>query len=130
MMEGDSLRRICNEPAMPTKTTVCRWLADPEKFPLFCDQYARAREVQAEMLADELIDISDEGTNDWMEKKAADGSVAGWALNGEHVQRSRLRIDTRKWAASKLLPKKYGDRITNDHVGNVTVTISGKDAEL
>lgn len=89
LSEGDSLRTICGEEWSPGKSTVFRWLAENKEFR---DQYARAREQQAELYAAELVDIADENPKD----------AAG-------VQRNRLRVDTRKWVASKLLPKKYGD---------------------
>jgi len=104
--DGDSLRTICADDAMPNKATVFRWLA---KHPAFSDQYAHAREAQADTLADELTDIADDGTNDWMERKGSEGEVIGWRENGEAINRSRLRVDARKWIASKLKPKKYGD---------------------
>lgn len=125
--DGESLRAICREDAMPNKATVFRWLAAN---PLFSDQYARAREAQADTLADELTDIADDARNDWMERLGEDGQPLGWRENGEAIQRSRLRVDTRKWIASKLKPKKYGERLelagelTQRHVTEIT------DAEL
>jgi hypothetical protein len=81
----------------------------------FREQYARARESQADYYAEEIIQISDDGTNDWMERRSeaekGAGVDTGWVLNGEHVQRSRLRVDARKWYAGKLAPKKYGDKL-------------------
>lgn len=79
--------------------------------PAFQEQYARAREIQADTLADETLDIADDGTNDWMEKKNAEGQNIGWQFNGEAAARSRIRIDQRKWYASKLAPKKYGEKL-------------------
>lgn len=104
---GESLRAICLADDMPDKATVFRWLASNASFR---DQYARAREIQAETLVDEIIEISDDATNDWMVRNSKGGEDSGWLLNGEHVQRSRLRVDSRKWFASKVAPKKYGDR--------------------
>ena len=75
----------------------------------FAAQYARAREVQFLAIADELLEIADDGSNDWMQRTSKDKS-GGWELNGEHIQRSRVRIDTRKWILSKMLPKVYGDK--------------------
>lgn len=97
MCEGESLRKICAEPGMPTRAAVCRWLGD-EKNERFRDQYARAREAQADKYADELVDIADEG-------KSEDANII------------RLRMDARKWAASKLAPKKYGERVDLNHGG-------------
>jgi hypothetical protein len=75
----------------------------------FSERYARAREIQALTIADELLDIADDGRNDWMQR-GGDDERGGWELNGEHIQRSRVRIDTRKWMLSKMLPKSYGDK--------------------
>jgi hypothetical protein len=66
-------------------------------------------------LAEEMLDITDDGSNDWMEIHDKDGTSIGWKLNGEHVQRSRLRVDTRKWVASRLKPKKYSERLDMNH---------------
>lgn len=101
---------------MPHKATVFRWLADDADFR---DLYARAKEASTEALAEELLDIADDGSNDWMERPGADGESLGWQLNGEHVQRSRLRVDTRKWLLAKLQPRKYGERQTVEHEGSV-----------
>lgn len=118
--DGQSLRSICKADNMPASSTVFLWLASHKDF---SEQYARARDAQAEALAEEILEISDDGTNDWMERKGEDGESLGWQLNGEHVQRSRLRVDARKWLASKLAPKKYGERLDVEHGGNVIVEI-------
>ena len=91
---------------MPDKSTVFDWLA---KYPGFADQYAKAKEESADAHADDILEIADDGSNDWMERN--DPKNPGWLVNGEHMQRSRLRVDTRKWIASKLKPKKYGDKL-------------------
>ncbi|MCI0268244.1 UNVERIFIED_ASMBLY: DNA packaging protein [Cronobacter sakazakii] len=111
LAEGESLRSVCRDEGMPSKQAVLRWLARNESFRA---QYVRAKEEGAEAIAEELFDIADDGSNDWMEKLDKDGEAIGYQLNGEHVQRSKLRIDTRKWYLSKILPKKYGDRIQHD----------------
>lgn len=112
LVEGQSLRSICLADDMPSASTVCRWLAANA---VFREQYAHARDAQADTLTDEMLDIADDGSNDWMEKKNAEGAVVGVEYNGDAVQRSKLRIDTRKWYASKLAPKKYGDRQVLEH---------------
>ena len=103
------MRAICRDVAMPNKATVLRWLADATHTD-FRDRYARAREMQADALFDEALAIADDGSGDWVTDK--DGKKT---LDHEHVQRSRLRVDTRKWAAGKLAPKKYGDKL--QHTG-------------
>jgi hypothetical protein len=105
---GKSLRTVCKADDMPGLETIFRWLREK---PDFRDQYAHAKNESADALVEEMIDISDDGSNDWMEVHDKDGNSVGWKLNGEHVQRSRLRVDTRKWIASKLKPKKYGERL-------------------
>lgn len=105
--DGESLRAICSEDEMPNKATVFRWLA---KYPEFSDQYARARDEQAETLFDEILDIADNGSNDWMKRNGGDEENEGWVINGEALRRSQLRVDARKWMAGKLRPKKYGEK--------------------
>jgi hypothetical protein len=87
---------------MPETRTVYRWLLD-EKHETFCRSYARARELQAEHLFEEMQEIADDGRNDWMERNGFP------MVNGEAIQRSKLRLEDRKWRAGKLKPKVYGD---------------------
>lgn len=102
---GESLISICKSEGMPDKSAVLDWLF---KEPDFVAQYARAREAQAEHYLDEIIEISDDSVLDT--EMGEDGIER---TNHEVVARARLRVDTRKWAMSKLAPKKYGDRIEN-----------------
>jgi hypothetical protein len=102
LADGESLRQICTGESMPNKSTVFRWLASNE---LFRDQYARAREAQAEGYADEIVAIADLG----------------------EVERIRIQVDARKWIASKLLAKKYGDKMQHtgaDGEGPVQFTLT------
>lgn len=117
--DGESLRMICEDEGMPSKTSVFRWLADNEKFR---DQYARARETQADAIFDDILSIADDGRNDWMERNF--GEEPRWVENGEALRRSALRIDARKWMAGKLRPKKYGDKIDVEHSGDMTVNVT------
>jgi hypothetical protein len=112
---GESLRAICRDEDTPSLSAVMNWL---NRFPEFVEQYDRARELQAEYLFDEIIEIADDATNDYMEKKSAEGVHIGWRENGEFLARSRLRIDARKWAASKMLPKRYGDKMETKLTGD------------
>lgn len=105
--DGESLRAICSDEDMPSTSSVCKWLSLHNEF---AEQYARAREAQADALFDDILIIADDGSNDFMERKSADGGVDGWRENGEALRRSALRVDARKWMAGKLAPKKYGDR--------------------
>jgi hypothetical protein len=96
----------------PDVATILRWLAEDDK-KYFREQYARAREAQATMMAEEILEISDDGTNDYMTIEKGDKSYN--VEDREVTNRSKLRVDARKWLASKLLPKKYGDKIDIDH---------------
>ena len=120
LSEGESLREICKDAHLPTARAVHYWLLEPEHREFF-QQYTRARELQAHMLADEIIKISDDATNDWMERRSeaekGAGINNGYVLNGDHVQRSRLRVDSRKWYVSKVLPKIYGEKVTAEVSG-------------
>jgi len=91
--DGFSLRSICEDKDLPTRETVRAWLCVKDDFSA---QYVRAREEQADHYADEMMEIAD---------------------TADDVQKARLQIDTRKWIASKLKPKKYGDKVTNEITG-------------
>ncbi len=117
LAEGESLRKICKDTSMPAISTVMGWLFDG-KHADFSEQYARARDLQADKLFDEALEIADETSDDWI--RTEDGKKI---LDQEHVQRSRLRVDTRKWAAGNLAPKRYGDKLqhTGDGGGPIRV---------
>ena len=102
LAEGASLRSICAAEGMPNKTTVLRWLRLHEDFRA---QYVQAREDQAEVYLDEIIEIADDTSRD------TEYGESGPKANSEWIARSRLRVDARKWAMSKLAPKKYGERL-------------------
>lgn len=117
LSDGLSLRSVCNLEDMPVKATVFSWM---RKYPEFLAQYTRAKQESADAMAEELLDIADDGTNDWMERYNKEGKAIGWQVNGEAVQRSKLRTDTRKWLMAKMKPKKYGEKL------DVDVTSGGK----
>ena len=114
LASGESLRAICRDEAIPHESTVRGWVVDDYKG--FSAQYTRARDIGLDVMADEILEISDDGSNDWMARQGENSE--GWTLNGEHVQRSRLRVDTRKWLLSKVAPKRYGDRLNMEHTGS------------
>jgi hypothetical protein len=134
--EGFSLRHIEKIEGMPGKSTVMKWCLNHDEFQ---KQYARAKEQQADAFAEEILEIADDASNDWMERLSEENKKIGWMLNGDHVQRSRLRIDSRKWLMGKMRPKKYGDSNTiklADPDGNaftldgILAAIDGKTAGL
>lgn len=100
IVAGESMRAICADPDMPAISTVFRWLSLNAQF---SEQYARAKEEQAEAFADEIVRIADKDVPD------EDTAVL--------TARDRLRVDARKWVASKLKPKKYGDKVQTELTG-------------
>lgn len=112
VMEGYSIRHICRDEKMPARSSVYKWLAENTEF---SDQYAKAAAVRADELFDEMFDIADDGSNDFYGKGDNPDEPDYFEYRGEHVTRSRLRVDTRKWALSKMMPKKYGDKLGLEH---------------
>lgn len=110
LAEGISLREICRvHEQVPDESTVRKWaIDDVQGFGL---RYTKAREIGYHSMADELFDIADDGRNDWMERHNSRTGETEEVPNNEHMNRSRLRVDTRKWFLSKVLPKIYGDKI-------------------
>ena len=98
---GESLRSICRDDAMPSMASIFLWLG---KYPEFSEQYARAREAQAESHADQIVEIADDDKIDPNHK--------------------RIMVDARKWVASKLKPKRYGDKLDLEHKGEVGLTVN------
>jgi hypothetical protein len=97
---------------MPSRQTIYSWMTAR---PAFLDQYVRAREEQAESMADEIVAIADE-TPETTPVFNRDGEQIDIKLDSAYIQWQRNRIDARKWTASKLRPKKYGDRVV--HAGD------------
>lgn len=118
LAQGESLNSICKSGNMPDESTVREWAVSNRDG--FSPRYTQAREVGYLKIADELLDIADDGRNDWEEREARGTTVI--ALNKEAVERSKLRVETRKWLLSKMLPKVYGDKITNEITGALAVT--------
>jgi len=117
--EGKSVNVLCKEDWAPCRHTFFVWL---QRHKEFADNYAVAKDQCAESLADEIIDIADDGTNDWIAEHGDENAQEAYRFNGEHYQRSRLRVDARKWIASKLKPKKYGERTQLEHSGSIAPT--------
>lgn len=117
--EGNSLRATLKREDMPTSTTFYEWIdSDKEK----ALQYARACEKRADSIFEEILDIADDASNDFTLADIGDG-VQIEKFNAEHVQRSKLRVDARKWMLGKMNPKKYGDKLQNEHSGEITTNI-------
>lgn len=105
---------------MPSESAVRAWVLEDRDG--FSAQYTRAREIGYHAMADELLEISDDGTNDWMKRTQGEDTID--VVNNEAIARSRLRVDTRKWMLSKALPKIYGDKTQVE----ASVTVRHEDA--
>jgi hypothetical protein len=107
--KGESLRKICLSEHLPSATAVHNHLLVDKQF---VEQYARAKQLCADYYAEQIIDISDDGINDTYLDE--DGNTR---TDHDVIARSRLRVDARKWYASKLNPKKYGDKVATELTG-------------
>lgn len=109
--KGEPLRQICRDEHMPHWTVVYDWQTANKDFSL---RIAHARELGEEAIAQECMEIADNATNDWMEKQGKDGTEL-YQLNGEHIQRSKLRIETRLKLLAKWNPRKWGEKVDLNH---------------
>lgn len=116
LIEGESLRKICKDDHLPVISVIMMELKRDEAF---AEQYARARELQQEHLLEEIFTIADNTTDDVTLITTKEGNKE--VIDHSAIQRAKLQVDTRKWAMSKLAPKKYGDKQTLDHNHNLTL---------
>lgn len=116
---SNGLVSICEKEGMPNVSTVFDWLNNPANAE-FSKQYTRAREMQADILADEIISLSDSERR--TKTINSGGEFGGNESEYDNPARTRLQIDARKWKASKLAPKKYGDKIQTEHSGAIGIT--------
>jgi hypothetical protein len=121
MTDGESVRSICRDPKMPCRKTINNWLLKPE-YEEFLRQYEVAETLRADTLFDEMFEIANDSTNDYVEKVTKNGDIVR-VVNRANIQRARLKIDVMKWTLSKMLPKKYGDRIQQDHTVNTHISL-------
>ena len=112
--KGYSLRLILRREDMPSSRTFFKWIDDDNEK---VKQYERSLELRSEMLFDEIIEIADKQGEDIGEDENGNKVV-----NHNIVQRNRLQIDARKWALSKMFPKKFGDKVMQEHSGEVKTT--------
>ncbi len=122
LAEGKSLNSICASDDMPHKATVFRWLSSHDEFR---DQYARAREAQADVLFDEILDIANTPIEGKKTKLDKDGEVVEIS-KGDMIEHRRLQIDARKWMAGKLRPKVYGDKLDVGLTGALDFVVNAK----
>lgn len=107
LSKGTPLAQLCREDGMPDRSTAWRWAEEDE---VLAQRIAHAREDGFDALAEECLEIADDATNDFVEKKRPDGSEHT-AFDAEHVQRSKLRIETRLKLLAKWDPRRYGELI-------------------
>lgn len=100
LSNGESLRHICLDEDMPDASTVHRWVLEDREG--FYKQYAKAREIQAEQLFEEINELADTSVTDIVGDDKSDSA---------RVQARKLQVDARKWYLSKVLPKKFGDKL-------------------
>lgn len=112
LKEGGTLRAAAKA-ADVSPSTVLSWV---DQFPSFSEQYAGARQIGYQLLADEIIEISDDSAGDVIVDDEGNTRT-----DAERVARSRLRVDTRKWMLSKMLPKIYGDKMESTVKGEMTI---------
>jgi hypothetical protein len=113
LCDGIPLRELCRQAGMPNWRTVYDWIsADAD----LAARIAHARDLGFDAIAEDILDIADDGTNDWVERKKQDGSTDK-VIDSEHVQRSKLRIETRLKLLAKWSPAKYGDKSTTALTG-------------
>lgn len=121
---GRSLNSICAGDDFPSVGGVYKWLS---RYPAFVEMYTRAREDQADTLADQIVEIADERET---VVKEMDGGTTAVVFDSTAVARNRLRVDARKWVAAKLKPRKYGERQTIEHAGTIRVAEELSDEDL
>lgn len=121
--EGRTLREYCRQAGKPNFVTVYRWLDADEDFR---QRFARARDIGEDVIAQECLEIAEDGSNDWMERTGKTGECLGYQVQGEHVQRSKLRIWTRLELLKRWNPKKYGERVSVDQRTEAKVEHSGE----
>lgn len=114
LANGKTLLQICRDDGMPGASTVRRWVQRGSKETRA--KYASARELGIETLADEIVEIADDSSQD--EKEIENGRGETYTvMNREFAERSKIRIDARKWMLSKLAAHTYGDKI--EHSGEI-----------
>ena len=104
--QGEMLTDICKEQAMPSVSTVLSWRSMPH----FSQLYIRAKEVRLEVMAEDLVSVADDLTDDPKSRS--------------------VRVDVRKWLLARLASKVYGDKLQTEHSGAVNISITPDDAKL
>lgn len=114
----DGIRAICKKNDVSVSTWQ-RWLDERKELQ---EQYARAKEMQADGIFGEILQIADECREGVKVKTTGEGEYAKVETQtGDMVERSKLQVDARKWVVARLAPKKYGDKIETTLAGSVEI---------
>lgn len=117
---------ICKDEKLPSRATVMRWLHDDDHKG-FRDSYVRAREAQADFYAEQIIEIADEECATIKHGDGEEKTDVEVVFDSAAVARNRLRVDARKWYASKVAPKKYGEKLALGQADDLLPLVMVKD---
>lgn len=137
MCKGEAPTQICQDPRMPSYPTIIKWtLSDDPKYEAFRVMYEESKRIMWLYHADQMLDLSDNSTNDYMDRYNKFTEETERVFDNENVQRSKLRIDTRKWLLAKMLPHVFGEKVDVSVGGRdgrpiavAAITMSVEDAE-
>lgn len=122
MCNGEAPSVICKDPKMPTYSTVIKWtLSDDPKYEAFRIMFEEAKKIMWLYHADQMLNIADDSTNDYIDRYNKFTEETERVFDNENSQRSKLRIDTRKWLLAKMLPHVFGEK--------VDVSVGGRDGK-
>ena len=123
--DGVSVRKLCEDKRYPTRDMFYKWLRE---YPDFAEEYRIATELRADVLVDEMMDIADDDSLDIIIDTEAD---EGARVKADQIKvaRAKVKIDTRKWVAARMAPRKYGNNVKveaenkHDHSGGIDIRI-------
>ncbi len=122
--DGESIRSICRDDAMPSLSAFFRWIVEK---PEFKEQYDTATDVRAETIFEEALEIADTVLIGEKVKTSGEGdTLKTETQTGDMVDRARLKVDTRKWFLSKLKPKRFGEKLDLNHSGNLEIGLTDR----
>ena len=125
VIEGQTIAEIGSSPGMPHFTTIWDWVG---RYPEFCQMWLIAKRAQMLRESELILEIADDGRNDWMQRRVEEGFEP--IIDKEHIARSRLRIEARKWLMAKLMPSIFGERLAVEHSGSISRAAEMSDDDL
>ncbi len=117
--KGEPLTSVCKDSGMPTASTVAEWYVYPDELarPGFAARFARAERIGLHIMAEDMLNIADDSGKDTVTKIFRGKRVK--VIDQEHINRDRLRVQTRQFILSKKLKEVYGDNVKHEHTGSV-----------